>query len=99
MTVDWRERITVTGQIVISMTVIIGFFVRGVLAMTIKVSPDMQRSVDNFDIALIGAFSLVMGFWIGSSRSSEKKDQTIAETATVAAATAASAATIAAAKP
>jgi predicted membrane-bound mannosyltransferase len=99
MSTDWRERITVSGQILISTIVVVGFFTRAILSTFIEVPAGMQRTADTFDGALIGAFSAVIGFWIGSSRSSEKKDQTIAETATVAAATAASAATVAAAKP
>lgn len=96
--IDWRERMMVSVQIIISVIIVGGFFARLILSQFFETPTSMQRSADTFDGALIGAFSAVIGFWIGSSRSSEKKDQTIAETAKDAAATAATVATVAAAK-
>lgn len=78
MNIDWRDRISIIGQISISLAVVIGFFVRVVMAFTFDVLPSAQRSLDTYDGALIGGFSAVIGFWLGSSSNGQKKDATIA---------------------
>lgn len=94
--IDWRDRITIIGQISISVIVIVGFVAVRVLMIFVEILPANQRSADTFDGAIIGAFSAVIGFWVGSSSSAQKKDATIAQTAAAAASTAATVADTAA---
>ena len=94
--IDWRDRITIIGGILYSTVVTVGF-VLVCLALYFLEIPASQK-----DIALIlfggllVAFKDVGSFWTGSTSSSQKKDATIAQTATVAATTAATAASVAA---
>jgi len=89
--IDWRDRISIIGQIVISVVVVFGFLSVRILMIFVEILPNNQRSADTFDGAIIGAFTAVLGFWIGSSSGGQKKDATIADTAKTAAATAAAA--------
>jgi len=96
--IDWRDRISIIGQISVSVVVIGGFIATRVLMIFVEILPANQRSADAFDGALIGAFAATVGFWIGSSAGSQKANATIAATAKDAAAAAATVATAAAAK-
>lgn len=78
---DWKERVSVVGQVMISVVIILGFIATRVVMIFVEILPANQRSADTFDGALIGAFSAVVGFWIGSSYGGQKKDQTIADAA------------------
>jgi hypothetical protein len=89
MIIDWRDRIAIIGQISISVIVIVGFVAVRVLMIFVEILPANQRSADTFDGAIIGAFSAVIGFWVGSSSGAQKANATIAQAATVAASTAA----------
>ena len=76
--IDWRDRISIIGQIAVSAIVITGFIAVRILMIFVEILPANQRSADTFDGAIIGAFSAVIGFWIGSSTGGQKKDQAIA---------------------
>lgn len=83
--IDNRDRISIIGQIVLSIIVVGGFLVVRITMIFVEILPANQRSADTFDGAIIGAFSAVIGFWIGSSASGQKKDTVIAQQATTAA--------------
>lgn len=95
---DWRERITIIGQITVSVIIAGGFIAIRGLMIFVEILPANQRSADTFDGALIGAFSAMVGFWIGSSSSGQKKDATIAAQAAASSAAISDAAKAAAAK-
>jgi hypothetical protein len=96
--IDWRDRITIIGQIVVSIVVIVGFITVRVLMIFVEILPANQRSADTFDGAIIGAFSAAIAFWIGSSSGGQKKDATIAAQAASASAAVVDTAKAAAAK-
>jgi hypothetical protein len=98
MTIDWRERITIIGQITVSVIIAAGFITIRALMIFVEILPANQRSADTFDGALIGAFSAMVGFWIGSSSSGQKKDATIAAQAAASSAAVVDTAKAAAAK-
>ncbi len=96
--IDWRDRISILGSVIISIIVVVGF---GVVcgALFFLSIPQEMKELAMLLLGILGAgFTSVINYWMGSSSSSQKKDATIAETATVAAATAANVATAAAAK-
>lgn len=68
-------------QLVISLTVVLGFF--GFVALLFfnakQIDPSVKDSLTQISGALIAAFGGVVGFWLGTSLSSAAKDQTISQ--------------------
>lgn len=79
--IDWRDRISIIGQIAVSVIVLAGFIAVRILMIFVEILPANQRSADTFDGAIIGAFTAILSFWIGSSSGGQKKDATIADAA------------------
>lgn len=96
--IDWRDRISIMGQIIVSTIIVVGFVVVRGLMIWVEILPNNQRSADTFDGALIAAFSAVVGFWIGSSSGAQKNAATIARQAEAASAAVVDTAKAAAAK-
>jgi len=98
MTIDWRDRISIIGAVLISVIVVVGFAIVCGALFFLKI-PQEMKEIAMLLLGILGAgFTTVINYWTGSSSSSQKKDQTIAEAASTAAATAANVATAAAAK-
>ncbi len=89
--IDWRDRIAIAGQIIVSVVIAVGFIAIRVLMIFVEILPANQRSADTFDGALIGAFSAMVGFWIGSSSGAQKANATLAAQAVTAQASSAAA--------
>lgn len=96
--IDWRDRISIIGQIVVSVIIAGGFIAIRGLMIFVEILPANQRSADTFDGALIAAFSAMVGFWIGSSSGAQKNAATIAKQAETASAAVVETAKAAAAK-
>lgn len=96
--IDWRDRISILGAVIVSVLTVVGF--AGVcVALFFFTIPQEMKELAMLLLGILGAgFTTIVNYWTGSTSSSQKKDATIAETATVAAATAANVATAAAAK-
>jgi hypothetical protein len=96
--IDWRDRISIIGAVLISVIVVVGFAIVCGSLFFLKI-PQEMKEIAMLLLGILGAgFTTVINYWTGSSSSSQKKDQTIAEAASTAAATAANVATAAAAK-
>lgn len=91
--IDWRDRITIIGQVTVSGIIVIGFITLCVMCFVAEVTPAMQRTADTLFGAVIAAFSAVVGFWVGSSSGAQKNVATIAAQATAATAAAVAAGT------
>ena len=96
--IDWRDRISILGAVIVSVLTVLGF--AGVCASLFFFTiPAEMKELAMLLLGILGAgFTTIVNYWTGSTSSSQKKDQTIADTASVAAATAATVATTAAAK-
>ncbi len=96
--IDWRDRISIIGAVLVSVLTVVGFAVV-CAALFFFTIPAESKELAMLLLGILGAgFTTIVNYWTGSTSSSQKKDATIAETATVAAATAANVATAAAAK-
>lgn len=97
--IDWRDRISIIGAAIISVIVVVGFAAVCGALFFLKI-PQEMKEIAMLLLGILGAgFTTIINYWTGSSSSSQKKDATIAQTATKAAETAATAATLAAVTP
>ncbi len=85
MAIDWRDRITIIGQITISVFVLTAF----AAVCAALFFHEIPSSSHDIAIGLFGSLGTmstgVVYFWTGSTSSSQKKDATIADTAKAAA--------------
>lgn len=96
--IDWRDRISISGAVVISVIVVCGFAMVCGALFFLKI-PQEMKEIAMLLLGILGAgFTTTVNYWMGSSSSSQKQAATIAETAKSAADTAANVATAAAAK-
>jgi protein-S-isoprenylcysteine O-methyltransferase Ste14 len=84
--IDWRDRITIGGQIVVSLFVIGAFSAVVILAYFVEVPQNSQRTFDTMVGFLGAAFMAIVGLWTGTTISSQKKDAVISDAAKAAAA-------------
>ena len=96
--IDWRDRISTIGAVLISVITVLGFAAVCAALFFFKI-PQEMKEIAMLMLGILGAgFTTIINYWTGSTSSSQKKDATIAQTATIAAETAATAATVAASK-
>lgn len=67
--------VSVIGRIIVSAIVIVGFYAGFFAWIWFKVSGDNNEPLTLMVGAMISAFTLVVGFWIGSSAGSSDKDE------------------------
>ncbi len=79
--IDWRDRITITGQIAVSLWVIAAFTCVCVAVFFFEIPATSQRLGDMLFGGLLTAFMAVVYFWTGSTSGSQKKDMTISDAA------------------
>ncbi len=84
--IDWRDRISIIGQVVISLWVVIAFSAVCLAVFFYEIPASSQRLGDMLFGGLLTAFMAIVYFWTGSSSSSQKKDATISDAAKTAAA-------------
>lgn len=86
MRIDWRDRIAIIGAVAVSILVVLAF--GGVCAALFVLSiPAEMKELAMLLLGILGAgFTTVINYWTGSTSSSQKKDETIRQTAAVAAA-------------
>lgn len=79
--IDWRDRISILGAVIVSVIVVLGF--GGVCAALFFFEvPDKSMQLAMLLLGILGAgFTSVINYWTGSSSSSQKKDATIAAAA------------------
>ena len=98
MTIDWRDRISTLGAVAVSVIVVAGFVGVSVSLFFFKIPTEMKE-LAMLLLGILGAgFTSIVNYWTGSTSNSQKKDATIAETASVAAAAVVDTAKAAAAK-
>lgn len=84
--IDWRDRISTLGAVVVSVIVVIGFAAVCIALFFFKIAQDMKE-IAMLMLGILGAgFTTIVNYWTGSTSSSQKKDATIADTAKAAAA-------------
>lgn len=82
MQMDWRDRISLIGAVVVSLIVVAGF-IAVCAAMFFREIPPSSKDIANILFGgLLTAFINVVSYWTGSTNSSQKKDATIAAVAT-----------------
>lgn len=86
MGIDWRDRITIIGQIIISMIVTLAFLSVCLAVFFYEIPASSQRLGDTLFGGLLTAFMAIVYFWTGSTSGSQKKDATISDAAKLAAA-------------
>lgn len=79
--IDWRDRISIIGQIVISFWVVLSFSMVCVTVFFIEIPASSQRLGDMLFGGLLTAFMAIVYFWTGSTSGSQKKDMTISDAA------------------
>lgn len=95
MMIDWRDRIAIIGAVLVSVIVVLAFGAVCAALFFLSIPAEMKE-LAMLLLGILGAgFTTVINYWTGSTSSSQKKDETIRQTATVAAVTAADAATVA----
>lgn len=79
---DWRDRITTAGAVIVSILVVVAF--GAVCAALFFFSiPQEMKELAMLLLGILGAgFTTVVNYWTGSTSSSQKKDATIAQVAT-----------------
>lgn len=96
--IDWRDRISISGAVTISILVVGSFGVVCAALFFFKI-PQEMKELAMLLLGILGAgFTTIVNYWTGSTSSSQKKDATIAETASTAAAAVVDTAKAAAAK-
>lgn len=84
--IDWRDRISIIGAVAVSVLVVVGFGIVCVALFFFKI-PQEMKELAMLLLGILGAgFTTIVNYWTGSTSSSQKKDATIAETASTAAA-------------
>lgn len=84
--IDWRDRITIIGQILISLFVVLAFMAVCIAVFFFEIPASSQRLGDMLFGGLLTAFMAIVYFWTGSTSGSQKKDATISDAAKAAAA-------------
>lgn len=84
--IDWRDRITIIGQIIISLWVVVSFSAVCIAVFFFEIPATSQRLGDMLFGGLLTAFMAIVYFWTGSTSGSQKKDATISDAAKAAAA-------------
>lgn len=84
--IDWRDRITIIGQIIISTIVVMAFLAVCMTIFFLEIPASSQRLGDMLFGGLLTAFMAIVYFWTGSTSGSQKKDATISDAAKAAAA-------------
>lgn len=84
--IDWRDRITIIGQIIISTIVTLAFLAVCMSVFFYEIPESSRRLGDMLFGGLLTAFMAIVYFWTGSTSGSQKKDATISDAAKVAAA-------------
>lgn len=70
------------GRVLVSLVVVVGFFAVIIIVLTTKLQGNATPEVLLVLLgALTAAFGQVVSYWMGSSASSSKKDETIGEMA------------------
>lgn len=67
--------VSVVGRIIVSSIVIVGFYAGFFAWIWFKISGDNNEPLTLMVGAMISAFTLVVGYWIGSSAGSSDKDE------------------------
>lgn len=84
MSIDWRDRISIIGAVLVSVIVVCGF-AAVCIALFFFTIPQEMKELAMLLLGILGAgFTTVVGYWMGSSSSNQKKDATIAATANAA---------------
>ena len=66
------------GRVLVSLTVVLGFFYVLILIITTKMQGNATSEVMLVMLGSLGtSFATVVGYWVGSSASSSSKDATI----------------------
>lgn len=77
--IDWRDRISLAGMVIVY-TLVVLFFGLACFAVFFIEIPEGSRAVAYTLLGILGArFGDVVTYFTGSTSSSQKKDQTIAE--------------------
>lgn len=96
--IDWRDRISTIGAVVISVLVVVGFAIVCVVLFFFRI-PQEMKELAMLMLGILGTnFTTVIQYWTGSTSSSQKKDTVIATTASTASAAVVDTAKAAAAK-
>ena len=83
--IDWRDRISIIGQVVISLWVVMAFSAICIAIFFFEIPASSQRLGDMLFGGLLTAFMAIVYFWTGSTSGSQKKDATISDAAKAAA--------------
>lgn len=84
--IDWRDRISITGAVLISL-IVVSMFGLVCFALFFLSIPQEMKELAMLLLGILGAgFTSVINYWMGSSSGSQKKDDTIAKAAEAAAA-------------
>lgn len=76
--IDWRDRISIIGAVIISVIVTGGFMIVCVAVFFLEIRPSMQQLANILFGGLLTAFVGVVQYWTGSTSGSQKKDSVIA---------------------
>lgn len=80
MLIDWRDRISTIGAVIVSVLVVGGFGMVCIALFFLKI-PQEMKELAILLLGILGAgFTTVINYWTGSTSSSQKKDATIADT-------------------
>lgn len=80
--IDWRDRISIMGAVIISVIVVTGFGGVCLALFFFKVPPEMKELAMLLLGVLAAGFTSVVNYWTGSNSGSQKKDAIIAAQAT-----------------
>lgn len=71
-------------QLIVSLAVVLPFwgFVFCLFFLAREIDPTVRDVVNQIAGAVVGAFLMAIGFWLGTSLSSSSKDQTISQLTT-----------------
>ena len=78
MIIDWRDRISIIGAVIISVIVVGGFIGVCTAVYFFEIPAASQRLADNLFGGLLVAFASVVNYWTGSTSGSQRKDSVIA---------------------
>lgn len=76
--IDWRDRISILGAVIISVIVTLGFMVVCTAVFFLEIRASMQQLANILFGGLLTAFVGVVQYWTGSTSGSQKKDALIA---------------------
>lgn len=83
--IDWRDRISIIGAVLISLIVVLGFTAVCIAVFFFEIPAGSKDLANVLFGGLLTAFIGVVSYWTGSSSGSQKKDEVIAKAAAIAA--------------